>query len=88
MRDGLPDHGAESYVREKGKSMKAIDLAVSSKDHWRNISITPTIPARHTLGCAEKPARRERQAIGFTSRIFGDWIVPKPHDFRTMAGQD
>jgi hypothetical protein len=35
-----PIIGAESYVRERGKSMKVIGLAVSWKDHWRNIAIS------------------------------------------------
>src|SRR3984893_10714528 len=39
MRDGLPDHWRESYVCETGKSMKAVELAVSQKG-WRKINIT------------------------------------------------
>src|SRR5713101_744216 len=31
VRDGLADHWRESYVCETGKSMKAVDLAVSQK---------------------------------------------------------
>src|SRR5216683_591699 len=40
VRDGLADHWRESYVCETGKSMKAVELAVSQKDCWRNIAIT------------------------------------------------
>jgi hypothetical protein len=32
--------GAESYVWEKGKSMKVIGLAASWKNYWREIPIT------------------------------------------------
>jgi hypothetical protein len=31
VRDGLADHWRESYVCETGKSMKAVELAVSQK---------------------------------------------------------
>ena len=39
VRDSVPDHWRESYVREPGKSMKALDLAASQKGSWRNIPI-------------------------------------------------
>jgi hypothetical protein len=32
--------GAESYVWEKGKSMKVIGLAASWKNYWREIAIS------------------------------------------------
>jgi hypothetical protein len=35
-----PITGAESYVCETGKSMKAVELAVAQKDGWRKIAIT------------------------------------------------
>jgi len=34
-----PITGAESYVWEKGKSMKVNGLATSRKDYWRKIAI-------------------------------------------------
>jgi hypothetical protein len=34
-----PITGAECYVRETGRSMKAVELAASLEDDWRNIPI-------------------------------------------------
>jgi hypothetical protein len=33
-----PIPGAESYVCQTGKSMKAVELAVAQKDCWRKIA--------------------------------------------------
>jgi hypothetical protein len=35
-----PITGAESYVRETGKSMKGREMAVAQEDGWRSIPIT------------------------------------------------
>ena len=40
VRNGLVDHWRESYVGDAGKSMKAVELALSQKDGWRKIPIT------------------------------------------------
>jgi hypothetical protein len=34
VRDGLPNHSRESYVREAGKSMKAMELSGPRTDGW------------------------------------------------------
>jgi hypothetical protein len=39
-----PITGAESYVGETGKSMKATDLAVRQEDGWRKIAISLIMP--------------------------------------------
>src|ERR1700693_3336035 len=61
--------GAESYVCETGKSMKAMELAVSRKDGRRNIAVTLQL----------KLLRRERAA----RRNDGDHVLAieiRPHD--------
>jgi hypothetical protein len=35
-----PITGAESYVRETGKSMKGREMPVALEDGWRNIAIS------------------------------------------------
>jgi hypothetical protein len=38
-----PITGAESYVWETGKSMKAVAMAVGQEDCWRNIASSAAI---------------------------------------------
>jgi hypothetical protein len=52
-----PIIGAESYVWEKGKSMKVIRLAASWKDYWRKIAIA--LPDR---GSGEQTAQAGENA--------------------------
>src|ERR1039458_6429069 len=42
-----PITDAKSYVGETGKSMKAVELAVSRKGSWRKIPISPTTHVSH-----------------------------------------
>jgi hypothetical protein len=52
-----PITGAESYVGETGKSMKAMEFAVAQEDGWRNIPITLIEPLTGVLalspGCVD-----------------------------------
>jgi hypothetical protein len=41
VRDGLADHSRRCYVRETGKSTKAVELAASQEDDWRTHYFQP-----------------------------------------------
>ena len=73
-----PITGAESYVRETGKSMKAVELAATQEDCWRNNAITLTTRWR---GLQFRGARLEKfdsftvsASLAMTSRMLGGAI--------------
>ena len=52
--------GAECYVRETGKSMKAVELVESQKGCWRKISIRLIDPSLTTRTAELFPPARDR----------------------------
>jgi hypothetical protein len=59
--------GAESYVCETGKSMKAVVLAATQKGCWRNIAITLIDRVLSAMACFRQLPCMAR--IGSRTRI-------------------
>ena len=61
VRNGLADHAQECYGGSGGKSMKAVELAVSQEDCWRKIAISNNVggvkhDCAHTTACTRRRA--------------------------------